>query len=67
MNGRPRRDLPRHINIDTINDEDFADINLMYNLTRRKCLGDKTPLQAVLFDLGLNAKLSFRRRVALQI
>jgi IS30 family transposase len=67
INGRLRRDLPRHLDIDAINDEDFADINLMHNLTPRKCLKYKTPLQALLSELGINAKLSFHRGVALQI
>ncbi len=66
MNGRLRRDLPRHLDIDAMNDEDFADINLMHNLTPRKCLGFKTPLQALLSNLGIDAKLSFHRGVALQ-
>ena len=67
INGRLRRDLPRHLDIDAMNDEDFADINLMHNLTPRKCLKYKTPMQALLSELGINAKLSFHRGVALQI
>ncbi len=67
MNGRLRRDLPRRINIDAISDEELADINLMHNLTPRKCLNFKTPAQALLSQLGINAKLSFHRGVALQI
>ena len=67
INGRLRRDLPRSLDIDQMSDEDFADINLMHNLTPRKCLGFKTPLQALLSQLGINAKLSFHRGVALQI
>ena len=67
INARLRRDLPRHLDIDAMNDEDFADINLMHNLTPRKCLKFKTPAQALLSQLGINAKLSFHRGVALQI
>lgn len=67
MNGRLRRDLPRRIDIDAMNDEDLADINLMHNLTPRKCLDFKTPAQALLSQLGIDAKLSFHRGVALQI
>jgi len=67
MNGRLRRDLPRKLDIDGMSDEDLADINLMHNLTPRKCLGFKTPAQALLSQLGINAKLSFQRGVALQI
>lgn len=67
MNGRLRRDLPRRLNIDEMNDEDLADINLMHNLTPRKVLGFKTPVQALLSQLGIDAKLSFHKGVALQI
>jgi len=67
INGRLRRDLPRHLDIDAMNDEDLADINLMHNLTPRKCLGFRTPMQALLSQLGIDAKLSFHRGVALQI
>ncbi len=67
MNGRLRRDLPRHLDIDAMNDEDLADINLMHNLTPRKCLGFTTPAQALLSQLGIDAKLSFHTGVALQI
>ncbi len=67
MNGRLRRDLPRRTNIDAMSDEDIAEINLMHNLTPRKCLNFKTPAQALLSQLGIDAKLSFHRGVALQI
>ncbi len=67
INGRLRRDLPRHLDIDAMNDEDLADINLMHNLTPGKCLNFKTPAQALLSQLGIDAKLSFHRGVALQI
>jgi len=67
MNGRLRRDLPRRLDIDNMSDEDLADINLMHNLTPRKCLSFSTPAQALLSQLGINAKLSFHRGVALQI
>ena len=67
MNGRLRRDLPRHIDIDKMNDEDLQDILLTHNLTPRKCLGFKTPIQAILNEIGINAKISFSSNVALQI
>ena len=67
MNGRLRRDLPRHIDIDKMNDEDLQDILLTHNLTPRKCLGFKTPVQAILNEIGINAKISFSSNVALQI
>ena len=67
MNGRLRRDLPRRLNIDKMSDEDLADINLMHNLMPRKCLAWDTPYQALLSQLGIDAKISFHRGVALQI
>ena len=67
MNGRLRRDLPRKINLDDMSDEDLQDIALMHNLTPRKCLGFKTPVQAILSQLGINARISFNQNVALQI
>ena len=66
INGRLRRDLPRKINIDKLSDQDLQDILLMHNLTPRKCLGFKTPAQALLQQLGLDIKISFHRGVALQ-
>jgi len=66
INGRLRRDLPRKINIDKLSDQELQDILLMHNLTPRKCLGFKTPAQALLQQLGLDIKISFRRGVALQ-
>jgi hypothetical protein len=41
-NGRLRRWLPRHIDIDKVSDEEIQDIVLTANLTPRKCLGIKT-------------------------
>ena len=66
FNGRLRRDLPRKIDIDKISDHELQDIVLMHNLTPRKCIGFKTPAQALLQQLGLDIKISFRRGVALQ-
>ena len=42
-NGRLRRWLPRHLDIDRISDQDIQEIVLTTNLTPRKCLGFKTP------------------------
>ena len=47
-NGRLRRWLPRQIDIDKVSDEEMQDIILTANLTPRKCLGFKTPFQAIL-------------------
>ena len=45
-NGRLRR-LPRQIDLDKVSDEEIQDIILTANLTPRKCLGFKTPFQAM--------------------
>jgi hypothetical protein len=47
-----RRWLPRHIDIDRLSDEEIQDIVITANLTPRKCLGFKTPFQAILKELG---------------
>ena len=51
-NGRLRRWLPRQLDIDQLSDEDIQEIVLTANLTPRKCLGFKTPFQAVLAELA---------------
>jgi IS30 family transposase len=48
-NGRLRRWLPRQIDIDKVSDEEIQDIVVTANLTPRKCLGFKTPFQAIVF------------------
>ena len=67
INSRLRRDLPRKLDIDKMSDEDLQDIVLMHNLTPRKCLAFKTPFQALLAQLNIDAKISFNRRVALRV
>ena len=58
-NGRLRRWLPRQIDIDKVSDEDIQDIILTANLTPRKCLGFKTPFQAILKELGKDVQIQF--------
>jgi len=41
-NGRLRRWLPHHLDIDRTSDQDIQEIVLTTNLTPRKCLGFKT-------------------------
>src|SRR5437588_309240 len=55
-NGRLRRWLPRHIDIDRLSDAEIQDIVITANLTPRKCLGFKTPFQAILKELGKDAQ-----------
>ena len=58
-NGRLRRWLPRQIDIDKVSDEEIQDIMLTANLTPRKCLGFKTPFQAILKELGKDVQIQF--------
>jgi IS30 family transposase len=67
INGRLRSDLPRKIDIDKLSEQELQDIVLVHNLTPRKCLGFKTPVQALLQQLGLDIKISFNRGVALHV
>ena len=58
-NGRLRRWLPRDIDIDAVSDVEIQDILLTVNLTPRKCLGFKTPFQAILAELGKDVQIRF--------
>ena len=51
--------LPRHTDIDEVSDEEIQDIVLTTNLTPRKCLGFKTPFQAILKELGKDVQIRF--------
>ncbi len=52
-NGRLRRWLPRHLDLDR------EEIVLTTNLTPRKCLGFKTPFQALIAELGKDVQIRF--------
>ena len=58
-NGRLRRWLPRHLDIDRMSEEEIQEIVLSANLTPRKCLGFKTPFQALLAELGKDVQIRF--------
>lgn len=58
-NGRLRRQLPRHLDPDTLDDAELQDIVLSHNLTPRKCLGFLTPAQALLKELGKDVQIRF--------
>ena len=70
-NGRLRRWLPRHLDIDRTSDQDIhldidrtsdqniQEIVLTTNLTPRKCLGFKTPFQALIAELGKDIQIRF--------
>jgi len=50
---------PGDIDIDGVSDQEIKDILLTANLTLRKCLGFKTPFQAILAELGKDAQIPF--------
>ena len=58
-NGRPRCWLPCQTNIDKVSNEEIQDIVITANLTPRKCRGFKTPLQAILKELGKDVQIRF--------
>ena len=58
-NGRLRHWLPRQIDIDKVSDEEIQDIVMTANLTPRKCMGFKTPLRAILKELGTDVQIRF--------
>src|ERR1700741_2551454 len=58
-NGRLRRWLPRNLDIDQLSDHDIQEIVLTANLTPRKCLGFKTPFQAIHAELGKDVQIRF--------
>ena len=66
-NGRIRRWLPRSTDLDELDDHDIQDIAMTINLTPRKCLGYKTPIEAVLQELGKDVQIRFAQTVALRI
>lgn len=58
-NGRIRRWLPRSTDLDELNDQDIQEIAMTINLTPRKCLGYRTPVEAFLSELGKDVEISF--------
>jgi len=54
-----RRWLPRQIDIDKVSDQEIQYIVITANLTPRKCLGFKTPFQAILKELGKDVQIRF--------
>jgi transposase, IS30 family len=58
-NGRLRRQLPRHLDLDTLSQADLQEIVLSLNLTPRKCLGYATPIQAFFKGLGKDIQIRF--------
>ena len=59
-NGRIRRWLPRSTDLDEVSDQDIQDIQdiaMTLNLTPRKCLGYRTPVEAFLSELGKDVRI----------
>ncbi len=50
---------PRNLDIDALDEQELQDVVFTANLTPRKCLGYKTPSQAMLADLGKNVTIRF--------
>ena len=65
-NGRIRRWLPRKTDLDEMTDEEIQDIAMSINLTPRKCLGFKSPVEAFLNELGKDMIIRFNANVALR-
>jgi transposase, IS30 family len=51
--------LPCYIDVDKVSDEEIQDVVLTANLTPRKCLGFKTPFQAILKEIGKDVQIRF--------
>jgi IS30 family transposase len=58
-NGRIRRWLPRGSDLDDISETDIQEIAMTINLTPRKCLGYKSPVEAFLSELGRDVEIRF--------
>ena len=58
-NGRIRRWLPRGADLDTISEDDIQDIAMTINLTPRKCLRYRSPVEAFLSELGRDVEIRF--------
>ena len=64
---RTRREAPieeieprlRAVGCEAVSDEEIQDIVITANLTPRKCLGFKTPFQAILKELGKDVQIRF--------
>jgi IS30 family transposase len=58
-NGRTRRWLPRGTDLDTISENDIQEIAMTINLTPRKCLAYRSPVEAFLSELGRHVEIRF--------
>ena len=58
-NGRIRRWLPRGTDLDEISEADIQEIAMTINLTPRKCLAYRSPVEAFLSELGRDVEIRF--------
>jgi IS30 family transposase len=58
-NGRIRRWLPHGTDLDEISEADIQEIAMTINLTPRKCLGYRSPVEAFLSELGRDVQIRF--------
>ena len=58
-NGRIRRWLPRGTDLDEISEQDIQEIAMTINLTPRKCLAYRSPVEAFLSELGRDVEIRF--------
>jgi transposase, IS30 family len=58
-NGRIRRWLPRKTDLDTLSEDDIQEIAMTLNLTPRKCLAYRSPVEAFLGELGRTLEIRF--------
>jgi transposase, IS30 family len=58
-NGRIRRWLPRGADLEEIDEADIQEIAMTINLTPRKCLGYRSPVEAFLSELGRDVEIRF--------
>ena len=64
-NGRIRRWLPRGTDLDEISEPDIQEIAMTINLTPRKCLAYRSPVEAFLWSLARTSKSGLLDGVAL--
>lgn len=58
-NGRIRRWLPRSADLRELGEDEIDEIAMRVNLTPRKCLGYKTPIEAFMEDIGKSIEIRF--------
>lgn len=56
---RIRRWLPRGTDLDEISEQDIQEIAMTINLTPRKCLAYRSPVEAFLSELGRDLEIRF--------